>query len=85
VGEVTETGGTKVFQVVDSEAIRANGTRVAAFPDGPLDSIWVKTVEGVVEWVVFDYLAFEYAGCWIGGVWNCCGELSIESGGYLFV
>ena len=85
MGEVADTGGTKVFQMVDGEAIGANGTRGAAVPDGPLDSIWVKAVEGVVKWVVFDYLAFDDTGCWIGGVWNYCGELSIEGSGYLLV
>ena len=71
--------------MMDGEAIGSDGTRVAAFLDGPGDEIGGEMRVMMVEGVGANEVMFDDAIDAVCSMWGGRGELFIEGGSYFFV
>ena len=70
---------------MDGEAIGSDGTRVAAFLDGPGDEIGGEMRVMMVEGVGANEVMFDDAIDAVCSMWGGRGELFIEGGSHFFV
>ena len=82
MGQVCESERSEVLQVVDSEAIRTNGTRVSAAPNGLTYSVSGEGTQLPVKRTPSIEAPLDLPGERVRGVRCYCSKLFIECGGY---